>query len=57
MKLFHDQSPPKYWAGPGSNWLSLDLQADSDMLPDTLPTALRGPVNVWERMPMLNLNH
>ena len=30
--------------GPGSNSLTLDLQSDSHLLPDTLPTALRGPV-------------
>ena len=44
MKLFHDQSPRKYGTGPGSNSLSLDLQSDSHLLPDTLPTALSGPV-------------
>ena len=43
-KLFHDQSPRKYGTGPGSNWRPLDLQSDSHLLPDTLPTALRGPV-------------
>ena len=30
--------------GPGSNSRPLDLQLDSHLLPDTLPTALRGPV-------------
>ena len=28
--------------GPGSNSQPLDLQSDSHLLPDTLPTALRG---------------
>ena len=42
--IFHDQSPRKYGTGPGSNSRSLDLQSDSHLLPDTLPTALRGPV-------------
>ena len=42
-KLFHDQSPRKYETGPGSNLRPLDLQSDSHLLPDTLPTALRDP--------------
>ena len=44
LKLFHDQSPRKYGIGPGSNLQPLDLQSDSHLLPDMLPTALRGPV-------------
>ena len=44
MKLFHDQSPRKYRTGPGSNSRPLDLQSDSHLLPNTLPTAPRGPV-------------
>ena len=42
-KLFYDQSPRKYGTGPGSNSGPLDLQSDSHLLPDTLPTVLRGP--------------
>ena len=38
-KLFHDQSPRKYGARPGSNSQTLDLQSD------TLPTALCGPAH------------
>ena len=34
-----------YGAGPGSNSRSLDLQSDLHLLPDTLRTVLRGPVN------------
>ena len=34
----------KVWDRPGSNWWPLDLQAGSHLLPDTLLTALRGPV-------------
>ena len=30
----------------GSNSRPLDLQSDSHLLPDTLPTAIRGPVLV-----------
>ena len=37
-KLFHDQTPRKYGTGPGSNSRPLDLQSDSHLLPDTLPT-------------------
>ena len=36
--------PRKYGTGSGSNLRPLDLQSDSNMLPETLPTALRGPV-------------
>ena len=42
--LFHDQSPRKYGTGRGSNSRPLDLQSDSQVLPDTLPTVLHGPV-------------
>ena len=35
----------KYRTGPGSNSRPLDLQSDSHLLPDMLPTALRGPVS------------
>ena len=35
-----------YGTGPGSNSRPLDLQTDSHLLPDTLPTALRGPVGI-----------
>ena len=45
VELFHDQSPLKYGTGPGSNSRPLDLQSESHLLPDTLPTALRGPCN------------
>ena len=34
----------KYGTRPGSNLRPLDLQSDSHLLPDTLPTVLRGPV-------------
>ena len=40
----HNQSSRKYGTGPGSNSQPLDLQSDSHLLPDMLPTALRGPV-------------
>ena len=40
-KLFHDQSPPKYGTGPGSNSRPLDLQ------PDMLLTDLSGPKFTW----------
>ena len=43
-KLFHDQSPQKYGTALGSNSRPLDLQSDTHLKPDTLPTALRGPV-------------
>ena len=46
LKLFHDQSTRKYGTGPGSNSRPLNLQSDSHLLPDTLPTALRGPVHL-----------
>ena len=42
-RLFHDQSPRKYGTRAGSNSLPLDLQSDTYLQPDTLPTALRGP--------------
>ena len=32
------------YAMPGLNLRPLDLQSDSHLLPDTLPTALHGPV-------------
>ena len=38
FRVFHYQSPGKYWTGPGSNSQPLDLQSD------TLPTVLQGPV-------------
>ena len=44
VELFHDPSPRKYGTGPESNSGHLDLQSDSHLLPDTLPTVLRGPV-------------
>ena len=44
MKLFHDQSPRNLGTGLGSNSLPLDLQSDSHLLPDTLLTALPGPL-------------
>ena len=40
-----DQSPRKYGTGPGSNSRPLDLQSDTHLKPDTLPTALHGPVS------------
>ena len=43
-KLFHEQSPLKYGIGLGTNSRSLDLRIDLYLLPDTLPTALGGPV-------------
>ena len=45
VELFHDQSPRKYGTGPGSNSRPLDLQSDTHLSPDTLPTALCGPVH------------
>ena len=45
QKLFHDQSPQKYGTGLGSNLRPLDLQSDSHLLPDMLPTLLHGPVS------------
>ena len=42
-----DQSPRKYGTGPISNSRPLDLQSDSHLLPDTLQTGLRGPVQLW----------
>ena len=45
--LFHNQSPRKYETRPGLNSRLLDLQSDSDLLPDTVPTALRGAVPVY----------
>ena len=42
--IFHDQSPQKYGTGLGSNLRPLDLQSDIYLQPETLPTALRGPV-------------
>ena len=39
-------SPRKYGTGPGSHLPTLDLQSHSHLLPDTLPTALRGPVAI-----------
>ena len=44
LKLFHDQPPRKYGTSPGSNLRSLYLLSDLYLLPDTLPTVLRGPV-------------
>ena len=44
-KLFHNQSPRKYGTRPGSKSRPLDLQSDLHLLPDTLPTALCGPVS------------
>ena len=46
VELFHDLSPRKYGTGPGSNSPTLDLQSDSHLLPDRLPTALCGPVTL-----------
>ena len=43
MAVFHDQSPQKYGTGPGSNMQPLDLQSDTFLQSDRLPTALRGP--------------
>ena len=45
-EIISSSSPRKYGTGPGSNSQPLDLQSDSHLLPDTLPTALCGPVNV-----------
>ena len=39
-----NQSPQKYGTGLRSNSRPLDLLSDSHLLPDLLPTALRGPV-------------
>ena len=44
VELFHDQSPRKYGTRHWSNSQPLDLQSDSHLLSDMLPTALRGPV-------------
>ena len=38
--------PGQAGTGTGSNSRPLDLQSDSHLLPDTLPTALRGPVTL-----------
>ena len=48
LKLFCNQSPRKYGTRPGSNPRPLDLQSDSHLLPETLPTALCGR-GVWVR--------
>ena len=42
-----DLSPRKYETGPGSNSRPFDLQSDSHLLPDMLPTALCDPVTQW----------
>ena len=38
LKIFHDQSSRKYGTRLGSSSWPLDLQPDSHLLPDTLPT-------------------
>ena len=50
-----DQSPRKYGTGPGSNSLPLDLQLDSHLLPDTLPTELPIQLNDKYVDPEINL--
>ena len=50
VEIIYDQSPRKYGTGPGSNSQPLDLQSDSHLLPDTLPTALRGLVMMMMMM-------
>ena len=44
--MIHDQSPRKYGTGPGSISRPLDQQSDSHLLPDMLPTALRGMLEI-----------
>ena len=38
--FFHDQSPRKYGTGPGSNLRPLNMQSDTILQSDTLPTVL-----------------
>ena len=44
MSQYGRSAAALYGTGPGSNSRPLDQQSDSHLLPDTLPTALRGPV-------------
>ena len=46
-----------YRTGPGSNSRRLDLQSDSQLLPDRLPTVLRGLVNKWVDRTKTDNNH
>ena len=46
IEIIYDQAPQKYGTRPGSNSRPLDLQSDLDLLPDTLPTALRPQLSV-----------
>ena len=43
VEIISWSNPWKYGTGLGSNSRPLDQQSDSNLLPDTLPTALRGP--------------
>ena len=43
LEIIHDQTQLKYGTGPGSNSRPLDLQSDTNLQPDMLPTALRCP--------------
>ena len=52
VEIFHDHSPRKYGTGSGLNSGPLDLQSDSHLLPDTLPTALRGPN--WDGLKLIS---
>ena len=56
VEIIYDQSPRKYGTGPGSNSQPLDLQSDSHLLPDTLPTALRGVAVLSVRNSIIGLS-
>ena len=45
VEIISCQFPQKYGAGLESNLRPLDLQSDLHLLPDTLLTALHGPVS------------